>query len=206
MLAFLLVAGGFDNLLTRNMLPIWMAAAVAVAAGFAARRRALVGLFAAAALCGMGVASTIAIASDRNYQRPDWRGVARRARRAPRSRAPPGDPRPALPRPAAAVAVSAGAAVHEPPRRDRLGAGRGLVHLAAERRLLLVGLGLQPVALAVQAAYAIPGFRPGVAPAGRPVHGPAHRRDRRPRHVSPAAVSRALRTTNYRNDELLIQR
>jgi 4-amino-4-deoxy-L-arabinose transferase-like glycosyltransferase len=82
-LAFLLVAGGVDSLLTRNLLAIWMPAAVAVAAGFASgwgaarpRRGRALGVAAATALCGLGVASTVGIATSRNYQRPDWRGVA----------------------------------------------------------------------------------------------------------------------------------
>src|SRR5205823_6096821 len=58
-------------------LSIWVPAAVAVGGGFAARRARLLGVGAAVALCGVGVASTIGIAADRNYQRPDWRGVAR---------------------------------------------------------------------------------------------------------------------------------
>jgi hypothetical protein len=73
----LLVAASVDDLITRNVLALWMPAAVAVATGLAAARTAILGLLAAASLCGLGVASAIGIAVDRSYQRPDWRGVAR---------------------------------------------------------------------------------------------------------------------------------
>jgi 4-amino-4-deoxy-L-arabinose transferase-like glycosyltransferase len=203
-LAFLLVAGGFDDLLTRNMLPIWMAAAVAVAAGFAARRSRLLGLFAAAALCGIGVASAIWVASDRRYERPDWRGVARLL--GPRT--------------------AASRAIFVQHYRDLLPLSLYLPGLrfashrgATVSELDVVSFTSPPSAgfcwwgsacnlwpSRMQASYAIPGFRPVwrrriyqftvlhmVAIRGRA-------------RVSPAALSRALVTTNYRNDELLLQR
>lgn len=76
-LNFILIAGGIDDLLTRNVISLWMPAAVAVAGGFAAARARRVGLVAAVALCAIGASAAIAIANNRNYQRPDWRGVAR---------------------------------------------------------------------------------------------------------------------------------
>jgi hypothetical protein len=76
-LNFLLVAVGIDNLLTRNLISLWVPAAVAVAGGFAADRARLIGHLAAVALCAIGAIASIAIARDRNFQRPDWRPVAR---------------------------------------------------------------------------------------------------------------------------------
>jgi 4-amino-4-deoxy-L-arabinose transferase-like glycosyltransferase len=73
---FILIAGGIDDLLTRNVISLWMPAAVAVAAGFAAARARVVGLIAAVALCAIGAGAAIAIAGNRNFQRPDWRRVA----------------------------------------------------------------------------------------------------------------------------------
>jgi mannosyltransferase len=74
----LLIAGGIDNLLSRNVIELWLPAAALLAAGLAIRGRpAIVGLTLAAALCGTGVAAAIGVALNRNYQRPDWRGVAR---------------------------------------------------------------------------------------------------------------------------------
>jgi hypothetical protein len=75
-LNLLLVAGGVDNLLTRNVLALWMPAAVAVAAGFAAQRARVLGALAAAALCGIGIVAAVGVARDHSLQRPDWRPVA----------------------------------------------------------------------------------------------------------------------------------
>jgi mannosyltransferase len=75
-LSLALVAVGFDDLLTRNMLAIWAACAVLVAGGLAVRRPAGVGVVAAVVLCVMGVVSAMGVAFDRNYERPDWRVVA----------------------------------------------------------------------------------------------------------------------------------
>ena len=75
-LNLLLVGGGIDDLLTRNVIALWVPAAVAVAGGFAARRARAVGAVAAAALCVIGLVAAVGVARDRNLQRPDWRGVA----------------------------------------------------------------------------------------------------------------------------------
>jgi hypothetical protein len=73
----ILVAGGVDDLLTRNVLALWLPAAVLLAAGLGSSRAGLAGVLLAAALCAIGLVDTIAIAADRNLQRPDWRAVAR---------------------------------------------------------------------------------------------------------------------------------
>jgi hypothetical protein len=75
-LSLLLVAAGFDDLLTRNMLAIWAPAALFVAGGLAAPRARVVGIVAAVALCGIGVLTAAGVAFDRDFQRPDWRAVA----------------------------------------------------------------------------------------------------------------------------------
>jgi hypothetical protein len=73
----LLVVVGIDNLLTRNVLPLWLPAALLVAAGLSIRRATVPGFALAAVLCGTGVAAAVGVSIDRTYQRPDWRGVAR---------------------------------------------------------------------------------------------------------------------------------
>lgn len=78
-----LVAAGIDDLLTRNVLALWPPAAVATAAGFAAVRARTVGVLAAAALCAVGVLAAIGVARERNLQRPDWRPVAQALGRPP---------------------------------------------------------------------------------------------------------------------------
>jgi mannosyltransferase len=72
-----LIAVGVDDLITRNVLALWPAAALAVAAGLAAPRVALAGALITAALCAIGVTEAAGVHANRDYQRPDWRGVAR---------------------------------------------------------------------------------------------------------------------------------
>jgi mannosyltransferase len=75
-LNLLLIAGGVDDLLTRNVLAIWAPAAIAVAIGLAHGRWRPAGLAVAAALCAIGIAAVIGVDTDRGLQRPDWRVVA----------------------------------------------------------------------------------------------------------------------------------
>jgi len=72
-----LVGGGIDDLITRNVIALWVPAAVCVAGGLAATRARVAGALIALALCGIGVFAVGAVAFDRSLQRPDWRGVAR---------------------------------------------------------------------------------------------------------------------------------
>ena len=76
-LSLLLVAVGFDELITRNILALWLPAALVVAAGLAVRRLGPLGIAAAVALCAIGVTAAVGVAAERNLQRPDWRYVAR---------------------------------------------------------------------------------------------------------------------------------
>jgi hypothetical protein len=75
-LSLLLVAVGFDDLLTRNVLAIWAACALLIAGGLAVPRPRGVGVIAAIVLCVMGVSTAVGVAFDRNYERPDWGVVA----------------------------------------------------------------------------------------------------------------------------------
>ncbi len=75
-IGLVLIAFGFDEVLTRNLLALWPAAALLVAGGLAVRRPPALGLAAAAAMCLIGIVTAIGVAADRNYQRPDWRVVA----------------------------------------------------------------------------------------------------------------------------------
>jgi hypothetical protein len=76
-ISLVLVAGGIDDLITRNVISLWMPAGVAVAGGLAALRARFAGLAATLVLCGIGVAAAGAVAFDRSLQRPDWRRLAR---------------------------------------------------------------------------------------------------------------------------------
>jgi hypothetical protein len=82
-LNLVLVAGGIDDLITRNLLALWLPAALVVAAGLGARRAGWAGLAGAAALCAIGVVATIGVDTTRSLQRPDWRAVARLLGRVP---------------------------------------------------------------------------------------------------------------------------
>ncbi|MGH2914384.1 MAG: hypothetical protein ACRDMX_05305, partial [Solirubrobacteraceae bacterium] len=76
-LALILLAAGFDDLITRNIIALWLPGAVAVAIALSPARARRSGALVAAALCAIGMIATIGIAVDRNLQRPDWRYVAR---------------------------------------------------------------------------------------------------------------------------------
>lgn len=75
-LNLVLVAAGYDDLITRNMIALWLPAAVVVAAGFGAARIRVAGIAAAALFCAIGVVATVGVASERNLERPDWEAVA----------------------------------------------------------------------------------------------------------------------------------
>jgi hypothetical protein len=72
-----LIAGGIDDLITRNVISLWMPAAVALAGGLAATRPRMVGLALTVVLCGIGVTAAGAVAFNQSLQRPDWRKLAR---------------------------------------------------------------------------------------------------------------------------------
>jgi mannosyltransferase len=76
-LALLFVLAGFDDLITRNIIALWLPAAIVIAGGLAVRRAPLLGGAVAVVLCATGVFATFGIATERNMQRPDWRYVAR---------------------------------------------------------------------------------------------------------------------------------
>lgn len=76
-LGLVLIALGFDEVITRNLIVVLLAVIVLAAAGLGARRSGALGWAATAALCAIGVIATVGVAVDWRSQRPDWRGVAR---------------------------------------------------------------------------------------------------------------------------------
>ena len=76
LISLVLVAIGFDDLLTRNLLAIWAPAAVLVAGGLAVPHPRWLGLIATVMLCAIGVVTAAGVAVDRKFERPDWRVVA----------------------------------------------------------------------------------------------------------------------------------
>lgn len=72
---------GADYVNARNLIPALVPLLVAPAAGFAvdgpaSGRRVGAGLAGLLALCAISLAIVVAVAADRQYQRPDWRGLA----------------------------------------------------------------------------------------------------------------------------------
>lgn len=67
---------GVDDLITRNIIVLWLPLALVVAAGLAAPRVRRTGAAIAAVLCATGVVAAVGVAVDRNLERPDWRPVA----------------------------------------------------------------------------------------------------------------------------------
>ena len=214
-LNLLLIAGGVDDLITRNVLAIWMPAALFVAGGLAAARASRVGLVAAAVLCAIGVASALGVAFDRNLQRPDWRVVARALGTRP-----------------VVAAGAAGAPAGPGSRAILIQHYRDLLPLSLYvPGLHFMGGGGATVSELDVVSFTSPpsaGFCwwgsacnlwPSRAQASYPVSG-FHTVSRRqelqftivrmvaphPVHVTPADVSRALTATRLANDGLIVQR
>jgi mannosyltransferase len=72
-----LVAAGIDDLLTRNMIALWIPAALLIAGSLAIARARWAGVALTVGLCAIGIAAAVSVAASRDLQRPDWRGVAR---------------------------------------------------------------------------------------------------------------------------------
>lgn len=213
-LALIFVAAGNDTLITRNIIALWLPAAIAVggglsAAGMGPRVRTL-GVAATAVLCVIGIVATAAIATDRSLQRPDWRYVSRAIGPAPTARTAPD--------------VSGRAILIQQyhwrlplslyqPRLHYLTARRSAVireldvisMVSAKGKLCWWGAGCNLIGSKMQRTFHIPGFHE------------VWRRHvlqwtivrlvaDRPTRLTAKMVSRALRTTKLGQDELLIQR
>ena len=203
-LNLLLIAGGIDDVITRNLLALWPLAVVLVAGGLGARRAGVLGIGAAAVLCAIGVFATVSVATDRSFQRPDWRGVARLLGARPSAGSGPRmifvqhykDQLPLkLYLPGLRAATGAGARVSE----------FDVVSISAPRvHLCWWGAACNLSGSRIQHTYAIPGFH---------VLWRRHAYQftvmrlvaERPLRVTRAAVARTLTTTPLRYDEIMIQ-
>jgi hypothetical protein len=222
LLNLLLIAGGVDNLITRNVLALWMPAALFVAGGLAAARARRVGLAAAFVLCAFGVTTALGVAFDRNLQRPDWRLVARTLGTHPGAAAVTGG---------GAGAVAAGGAP-SPARAILIQHYRDLLPLS----LYLPGLHFMGRGGATVSEFDVVSFTsppsagfcwwgsacnlwPSRAQSSYPIAGfreVSRRRELQftivrmvaahPVRVTPAEVSRALTATRLANNGLLVQR
>jgi len=76
-LPLLAALAGADYLNTRNLLPALVPLLAALAVGFGASAPRRLGLALLAALCATSLAIVVAVAADAQYQRQDWKGLAR---------------------------------------------------------------------------------------------------------------------------------
>jgi mannosyltransferase len=75
-ISLVFVAAGNDTLITRNILPLWLPCAMAIAGGLAAARARWLGPAVVVGLCGIGLTAAIGVAAEYDLQRPNWRPVA----------------------------------------------------------------------------------------------------------------------------------
>jgi hypothetical protein len=76
LLSLLLLVGGLDELITRNIIVVLIPLVIVLAGGFGARRAGALGLVGAGVLCTVGVTAALAVSFDYPLQRPDWNAVA----------------------------------------------------------------------------------------------------------------------------------
>lgn len=204
--SLVLVAVGIDDLITRNLIALWLPAAIMVSAGFGAQRARLLGAAAAAVLCATGIAAAVGVATERRLERPDWRTVARVLGPAP-------------------PAAAGGRAVLIQHYRDRLplalympglrfwrgSAPRTVDQLdviaisSPQQPLCWWGAACNLIPSHMQSAYRIPGFQ--VRWRRRALQFTVLELvSRRPVALDRAQIARALTTTELPHDGLLFQR
>jgi hypothetical protein len=204
-LSLAFIAAGSDALITRNIIGLWLPAAIAVAAGLGLARPRLVGAVAAAALCGIGVAAAVGVATDYKFQRPNWRGVAQVLG----SRPAPGSARLILIQHyRTLLPLSLSLPRLHYVRGGTVGGVRELDVIALsspQQPLCWWGAACNLIPSRLQASYDVPGFHRLWV---RRVQQFTIMRlvSERPRHVTPGMVRRALHTTSLPRDVLLSQR
>ena len=198
---------GFDDVIARNILALWLPAALLVAGALAAWRSHGIGIALAAVLCVIGITAAVGVATERSLQRPDWRPVARLLGPVP---APAGG--------------YAGRAILIQHYRTLLplslylsglrvmpAAGARVTELdviamsSPQEALCWWGAACNLIPSRMQSRYRIAGFHP--AWTRRELQFTIRRLiARRPIRLTPAAVSRALHATRLRRDILELQR
>jgi mannosyltransferase len=88
-IALALIAVGFDDLLTRNLIELWLPAAICLSAGLAAASAPRAGIVLTAGLCAIGLVAIIGVDANARLQRPEWPQLAALLGRRP----PPGQSR-----------------------------------------------------------------------------------------------------------------
>jgi mannosyltransferase len=203
-LALLLVAAGFDDLITRNIIVVVVPILLALAGGYGARRASWLGLAAAGVLCVIGIVATVGIARERRLERPDWRPVAQAFGPAPR----PGAPGRAILVQHYAYMLPLSLYL---PHLQRLRAPGQRVDefdvvsfSSPQQPLCWWGAACNLIPSAMQSSYPLAGFR--VAWRRRVLQFTIlHMVARRPEYLTPRVVNSALFTTHLRHDILLYQ-
>jgi 4-amino-4-deoxy-L-arabinose transferase-like glycosyltransferase len=204
--SLLFVAVGHDGLITRNIIALWLPAAVAVAGGLALARPAALGVLIAGALCAIGTAAAIGIATTYDFQRPDWRAVARLLGPTPQG----GGTRVVL---IQHYRTRLPLSLYVPGLKF-LGrhTASGVTELdvvamsSPQQPLCWWGAACNLIPSRLQASYPIAGMR---AQWRRRVHRFTVLRlvsSNGPVQISPSQIAGALRTTTLRRDDLLVQR
>jgi mannosyltransferase len=204
-LNLLLVGAGIDDLLTRNVLALWVPAALALSGGFAASRARVAGALGAAALCLIGIIAAVGVARDRNLQRPDWRPVARLL--GPR---PPSGQRLILIQHYRDLLPLS---LYVPDLKFLRGPGARVSEVdvisftsPSSAGFCWWGSACNLWPSRMQASYAIPGFTTVSRATANQFTLLRLRASGGPVFVSARAVAHALQTTRLQNDELVIQR
>jgi 4-amino-4-deoxy-L-arabinose transferase-like glycosyltransferase len=199
------VAAGNDALITRNIIALWLPAAILLAGGLAAGgRRGAIGITVTAALCVIGIVATVGIAVDRNLQRPDWRPVSRVLGPGPTS----GDRLILIQHYKTLLPLS----LYQPRLAFlRSGAAHGVRELdvitmnSSRQPLCWWGAACNLISSQMQAVYRLPGFHELWL---RHSHQFTIMRlvADRPQTVTPAEVASALHSTRLVHDDLIVQR
>ena len=211
LLSLLFTAAGSDALITRNIIALWLPAAIVVSAGLAAARPRMLGAALTAAICAISLTAVIGVALQYDLQRPDWRPVARMLGAAP-------------PAPSAGGSAVDGRAILIQHYRTLLPLSLYMPYLEfwshrteriAEIDVISISSPQQPlcwwgaacnlIPSRMQRSYPIPGFRELWT---RHVHRFTIMRlvAGRPVTLTPSEVGRALRSTRLIRDDLLLQR
>ena len=204
-LSLAFIGVGADTLITRNILGLWLPAAVMVAGGLAVARTRAVGIALTVGLCAIGIIAAIGIAVDRSMQRPDWRYVARALGPQPAGAAPRAiliqHFRTLLPLSLYLPGLEAASARHPPVVREL----NVIAMRSPQQPICWWGAACNLIPSTLQRTYHIPGFH--VAWRGQVLQWQIMRLvSSRPVRLTPTAVSRSLHTTTLRRDELLVQR
>jgi mannosyltransferase len=205
-LNLVLIAGRIDDLITRNVIALWVPAALVLAAGLGARRAGVPGVAATIALCATGVIAVIGVAVDRKFQRPDWHAVAHLLGKEPA----PGvgtrailiqHYRDALPLSLYLPRLTF-VRGHDPPAVTEL----DVVAISAPRvRLCWWGAACNLTGSKLQSSYPIPGFHE-VWRRSELQFTVMQLDSTKPLAMSRPTVARALTATTLRRDGLLVQR